>query len=242
MVERRVVLRSCCLHFATEDEAAQARWWIGDHPTAIIPVAVETPFLADPSRAAAWRMSIGVPTEVPLVGFLGRIHPVKGLDLLVDALAEVTGAHLIIAGPDDGKTQASLRHRASALGVAQRIHWPGLLDPTVRGAMLSAIDLFVLPSHSENFGLAAAEAMAADIPVIVTPGVNLASVIADSGAGHVVARDARKLAEILSTLLADKSKSSAMGAAGRRLVEERFSPQAVARQMLQLYEECLRRR
>ncbi len=241
MLERRVVLRSCCLHFATEDEAAQARSWVGDHPIAVVPVAVGTPLLVNPARATKWRVSIGVPADRPLVGFLGRIHPVKGLDLLLDAMAHVRNAHLLIAGPDEGNTRVGLEHRAMILGIAQRIHWLGLLDAEARGSMLSAIDVFVLPSYSENFGLAAAEAMAAGIPVVVTPGVNLSAMIAEYGAGCVVPRNAQMLAEALSVLLVDRYARSAMGAVGRRLVEERFSPKAVARQMLQLYEDCLRR-
>ncbi len=239
MLERRTVLRSRQIHFATQDEATQARVWIGKHPAAVIPVAVETPALADPVRAAAWRVSVGVPRGAPLIGFLGRIHPVKGLDLLLEAMAHVPGAHLLIAGPDEGDTRDRLIRKAATLGIAHRVRWPGLLDVTARGAMFAAIDLFVLPSHSENFGLAAAEAMAVGVPVVVTPGVNLAAAIAAGGAGCVVPRDPSSLGKILLTLLTDKPMRTAMGTAGRRLVEERFSPQVVARQMLGLYRECL---
>ena len=123
----------------------------------------------DPARAAAWRRFVGVPVGAPLVGFLGRNHRVKGLDLLVDAVAQVAGAHLVVAGPDEDGTRARLMQRVATLGIADRVHWPGLLDATAKGAMLAAIDLFVLPSHSENFGLAAVEAMAAGVAVVVTP-------------------------------------------------------------------------
>jgi glycosyltransferase involved in cell wall biosynthesis len=238
-LERRTVRLSCRVHFSTDEEASQARRWIGAHPAAVIPAAVELPSAAGRAEVAEWRAGIGVPPRVPLIGFLGRIHPVKGLDILVDALVRVSGAHLVIAGPDEEGTRDGLMRRAAAGGIANRVHWPGILDARARGLMLSAIDLFVLPSHTENFGLAAAEAMAAGVAVVVTPGVNLARLIADSGAGRVVPRDPEAMAHTLSTLLADAPARLAMGTAGHRLVEHRFNPQVVARQMLGLYGQCL---
>jgi glycosyltransferase involved in cell wall biosynthesis len=238
IVERHTVRGARRIHCATQDEAAQARPWIGDRPTAVIPLAVEAPLPPDASQAAAWRMRVGVPPGVPVIGFLGRIHPIKGLDLLVDAVARVEGAHLILAGPDDGDTHARLARQAAALGIAERVHWPGLLDAAGRGALLAAIDVFVLPSHSESFGLAAAEAMAAGVAVVMTPGVNLAG-MAGSAAGCVVPRDPEKMADALSGLLSDRARRTALGTAARRLVAERLSPAAVARQMLRLYEECV---
>lgn len=242
LVERRTVLGSAVVHFSTEDEALQAGVWIGNHPVAVIPSAVEIPVSVDRSNVIEWRRRLGIPENAPLVGFLGRLHGVKGLDLLLDAMAQIQGAALVLAGPDEDGTQAGLTSRAAALGITPRIHWPGPLDPQGRSALLAAIDVFVLPSHSENFGLAAAEAMAAGVPVVVTPGVNLAPLIVQAGAGCVVPRDPARLAEVLSALLADPGRRLMMAKAGQRLAEELFSPRAVARQMLQLYQDCLKAR
>jgi glycosyltransferase involved in cell wall biosynthesis len=239
VIERQTVRGARRVHFATEDEAAQARRWLGTHPAAVVPAPVEVFPPADPPQAAEWRTAVGVPPGAPLLGFLGRIHPVKGLDLLVDALAGIDRAHLVIAGPDEDGTRSALVRRAASLGIAHRIHWPGMLDTRTRRLMLGAIDVFVLPSHTENFGLAAAEAMGAGVATVVTPGVNLAGAIVETGAGCVVPRDAKKMADTLSALLGDPRGRETMGTAGRRLVEDRFSPRVVARQMLELYRSCL---
>lgn len=240
MFERKTVQGAAAIHFTTEDEAIQAKPNVNDVPIAIVPVAVEPPTIADPVDALEWRRKLSIPQRAPLVGFLGRIHPIKGLDLLVDAVALLDGAHLVVGGPDDGMTLAGLQHRADSQGVSRRIHWTGLLDIVGRAAMLASIDVFVLPSHSENFGLAAAEAMAAGIPVVVTSGVNLANSISRCGAGLVVSRSVAEMAEALRELLESKARRDEMGRAGKRMVAECFNPDLVATRMMRVYDACIK--
>jgi glycosyltransferase involved in cell wall biosynthesis len=108
---------------------------------------------------------------------MGRIHPKKGTDLLIEAFA-VTFAkdpfwHLVIAGPDQIGLQKSLEALAVRLGIADRITWTGMLTATSKWGALAASEVFVLPSHQENFGIVVAEAMACSLPVIVSNKVNI---------------------------------------------------------------------
>ena len=124
-----------------------------------------------------------------LLLFLGRIHVKKGCDLLIEAFARVASAnpnlHLVMAGPDQANWQAELEHRASELGVEDRILWPGMLTGDLKWGAFHAADAFVLPSHQENFGIAVAEALACGLPVLISDKINIWREIIEDGAGLV---------------------------------------------------------
>ena len=119
--------------------------------------------------------------------FLGRLHAKKGCDLLIDAFASAARhhaqLHLVMAGPDSSGMQAALAQRAQGLGVAGRITWTGMLTGRVKWGALRAAEVFVLPSHQENFGIAVAEALAVGTPVLVSTQVNIWREIVAAGAG-----------------------------------------------------------
>jgi len=123
--------------------------------------------------------------------FLGRIHPVKGCDLLIDAFAKIAAQdpdfRLVLAGPDQGGWQFALRQRAFQLGIEERIIWTGMLSGDIKWGAFYAADVFMLPSHSENFGIVVAEALACGLPVLITDKVNIWSEIKNDGAGLVEA-------------------------------------------------------
>ena len=121
--------------------------------------------------------------------FLARIHEKKGCDLLIEAFAKVAASipemDLVIAGPDHAGTQAKLQHSAERLGIASRVHWPGLIGGDAKWGALRACDAFVLPSHQENFGIAVVEALAVGRPVLISNQVNIWQEIELDGVGLV---------------------------------------------------------
>jgi len=121
--------------------------------------------------------------------FMGRIHPKKGCDLLIEAFAKVLADHsewhLVIAGPDQVGLQKKLNHRAEKLGIASRITWTGMINGAVKWGALRAAEVFVLPSHQENFGIVVAEALAAGTPTLISDRVNIWREIQADGAGLV---------------------------------------------------------
>ena len=122
--------------------------------------------------------------------FLSRIHEKKGCDLLIEAFARIASrnpeARLVIAGPGDDSTIAALKHEVRAGGIESQVVWTGMLSGTLKWAALRAAEVFVLPSHQENFGIAVVEALASATPVIITDRVNIWREVAESGAGIVV--------------------------------------------------------
>jgi glycosyltransferase involved in cell wall biosynthesis len=120
---------------------------------------------------------------------VGRIHPKKGFDLLIEAFARVLGPrsewHLVIAGPDQVGLQKELHHRAEQLGVASRITWTAMIGGSLKWGAFRAAEIFVLPSHQENFGVVVAEALAVGLPALISNKVNIWREIEADGAGLV---------------------------------------------------------
>jgi glycosyltransferase involved in cell wall biosynthesis len=122
-----------------------------------------------------------------LVLFLARLHPKKGCDLLVDAFAQVAARdaalHLVMAGPDSDGLEARLITQVRKLGLEGRVTFTGMLRGAAKWGALRASEVFVLPSHQENFGVAVAEALAMGTPALVSNQVNIWREVVDGGAG-----------------------------------------------------------
>ena len=149
-----------------------------------------------------------------LVLFLGRIHEKKGCDLLLRAFAEVASAQaalqLVMAGPEQQDAQP-WRELAAQLGVADRVVWTGMLNGDLKWGALRAAEVFALPSHQENFGIAVIEALACGVPVLISREVNIWREIVEAGAGFVENDDAAGTAELLRRWLAlTPSQTAAM--------------------------------
>ena len=173
------------------------------------------------------------------LGYLGRLHPKKGIEVLIDALAllpaEVT---LDIAGRGAESFEGHLHRYALARRVDQRIRWRGFITNGQKDEFFSNVDLTVMPSDFECFGVAAAEALARYLPVVVTPSTGIASLITSFGAGAVVRQDPVDLASAMSWLLTnDDAWESAVTGAGRAALE--LSPARHAEQLLHLYSQIV---
>lgn len=238
LAERRNLEKASLLHFTAPAERAAAPAWVRALPAAVVPNALDaSPFLslrADEVRARSREILV-----------LGRVHPMKGFDVLLPAMKRVAAAdpaaRLVVAGPDEGGHLERVRRMAAEHGLSAAVEFTGHLDEAGRARALERAGLLAAPSHRENFGMAVAEAMAAGLPVVVSDRVNICDDIAAAGAGLVVPLDATALAEALAGLLRDPGKRARMGAAGRKLVVERYSAAAVGAAMRSAYEEVLSR-
>ncbi len=243
VMERHTIRGAAWVHFVTEEEKRQAQAWVGDKKSKVIPIGLDSHEFSVLPAGGEFRDSHNIPRGIPLLAFLGRIHPIKGLDVLLRALirvkAEVPNVILAIAGPDEDGYGDRLRGIAESLGLQGHVRWLGIMVGRAKYGFLLDADLFVLPSFSENFGLAAVEAMAVGCPVIVGSGVNIAPQVEAYDAGWVVSTEPEALATAIVGALRNHERRQAMRQAGRRLVSELYDGEAVARQMLKGYEECL---
>ena len=159
--------------------------------------------------------------------FMGRIHPKKGCDLLIEAFAKVLapqpGWHMVIAGPDQVGWQKKLNHRAEQLGLASRITWTGMISGAIKWGALRAAEVFVLPSHQENFGIVVAEALAAGLPALISNKVNIWREIQADGAGIVAEDSLSGTCEFFRSYLdLSEEKKLAMRQLARQCFEHRF--------------------
>lgn len=179
----------------------------------------------------------------PLLGILGRLHPQKGHAILLRSFAELLphfpSAELEIIG--EGPLRVSLSEQARDLGIERHLRFAGSVPHHEIPARLLAWDIAVMPSLWEAFGIAAAEAMAMERPVVASRVEGLAAVVQDGTTGLLVAPgDARELAHAIERLLIDPHMQQRMGQAGRQRVAEAFSIADAADASRQLYDRVLK--
>jgi glycosyltransferase involved in cell wall biosynthesis len=163
----------------------------------------------------------------------------KGFDVLIPAFREVVAqeprARLVIAGPDEGGYRAEVERMIFDAGIKSAVAFTGHVDAKKRASLFASSAMLVQPSYRENFGMAVAEAMAAELPVVVSDRVNICDDIAAADAGRVVRRDAGPLAQAILELLRDPGKRAACGKRGRELVTTHYAPAVVGAQLRDVY-------
>ncbi|MGC2186744.1 MAG: glycosyltransferase [Terriglobales bacterium] len=169
-----------------------------------------------------------------LVLFMGRIHPKKGCDLLIEAfvrvLAHDTAWHLVIAGPDQVGWQEKLSNLAARMGVTSAITWTGMICGALKWGALHAAEVFALPSHQENFGIVLAEALAAGTPALLSNKVNIWREIQSDGAGLVAEDTLQGTIELFRSYLhLPEDQKLAMRQRARKCFEQRFEIKKAAR-------------
>jgi glycosyltransferase involved in cell wall biosynthesis len=173
--------------------------------------------------------------------FLGRVHPKKGADLLLKAIARLqrngiwdpSTMRLVMAGPVDGPYAATLKALASRLGVDESIVWTGMLLGDDKWGALQCAEAFVLPSHQENFGIAVAEALSCGVPVLLSRCVNIWREIVADGAGLVDEDTVRGCASLLSRWLGLGEEARAgFTERARKVFEEHYTIKRAAVSLL----------
>jgi poly(glycerol-phosphate) alpha-glucosyltransferase len=207
------------------------------HITAKTVMTRPNPLMLPPTAAATrdLRHRLGVAEDEKLIGWLGRISRPKGLDILVDTLVRLPRFHLAIAGPDDGDgASAVLRAAIQRHGIGGRVHVLGPLWGPERDAFLSGLDVFVLPSLTENFGNAAVEAAAVGLPLVVSDHVGAGRWLQELGAAEVSHLNPDSLADAIERV----TKAGPPGSAGpsrAAAVRDRLSPARIAAEQVEIY-------
>jgi glycosyltransferase involved in cell wall biosynthesis len=240
LLARRELRRVTAIHALTQAERRDLERYFPDQRIDVIPNGIDLRGVAEGLAAAG-------PSPEPgarYVLFLGRLHPVKGLELLIDAFARVharapAGAVLVVVGaPDSPAYGRALEDRARAHGGVP-VRFVGQVPASERWRFLKHAWVVCAPSYSEGMSMAALEAMASAAPVITSHNAGLPDV--PEGGGTLVTTDVAALAAALGEALAwSDEERRARGAAARTLVERRYSWDVVARQYLAFYENLWR--
>jgi glycosyltransferase involved in cell wall biosynthesis len=179
-----------------------------------------------------------------VIGALGRIHPIKGLDRLIEAAAILRDrgldVELAFAGPTiDAAHRADLERLAARLDLTDRLRFQGELHGEAKLDFLAGCRVLALSSHSENFGNVVVEALASLTPVVAVHGTPWGELEA-AGAGRWVPGTPAALAEAIAPYLHDAGLAARAGERGRALVEARYAWRGVALTMCEVYEEAAR--
>jgi poly(glycerol-phosphate) alpha-glucosyltransferase len=230
LAEDRILSHAAAIHALCAPEAAAVRKLGFSNPVVIIPpgLDIDPRSDADVSRA-----------REPVILFLGRLHPKKGVDVLSAAFERVAAKHpawhLLIAGPDQAGLRNGLEERARAAGLEARTSFVGPVYGAEKSAVLRSAAIFALPSHSEGVPIAVLEAMAHGVPVAISKACNLPEVEV-AGAGFVGDAEPHSMAQLLDRLMmAGDAQRAAMGERGRELVAHRFMASVVAKRYLDVY-------
>lgn len=223
----------------TEKEADQIRGQGIQAPIVVAPGGV------DLSRFSAAQDPVGE-IQTPIVPrltktrrravFMARLHPKKGLNLLLPAWKELAGARrdweLIVAGPDEGGYAAEVDRMIAESGLRNSVLRVGQVTHEPKVKLLKSADLFVLPSHSEGFANAILEAMAASVPVVATRACNFPELFAEGGGWDCDANRESLRAAIAAAIAASDEERRERGHAGRRLAERRYTWEEISRRLL----------
>jgi glycosyltransferase involved in cell wall biosynthesis len=240
-LESRVLRDACGVLFTTTEERDLAGKSFRPYRVRPLVVGLGTRDVQDNALAQRHAFAQRMPLlrDRRFILFLSRIHPKKGIDLLLRAFAQQSEVQpdldLVVAGPDQVGLKSSLQALASDLGVASRVHWPGMLTGDAKFGAFLAAEFFALTSHQENFGIAVAEALALAKPVLITNKINIWRDIKDDEAGIVVDDDAEGVSIGLAQLCAlSAQRRQLLSCNARRCFETRYDLQQVAISMLDL--------
>ncbi len=248
LVERRNLTAVRCFHTTSQEEADEVRRLGLPGDTTAIPLGVDPAAWEQERRPEVLRQRCGPAVgDRPIVLFLSRLHPKKGLvDLLLPALVNLREEiFLAVAGGPDEHAPGyadEVRQAVERLGLGDRVALLGPVSSSERWALLDGADLFVLPSRSENFGIVVAEAMARGVAVLVSDAVQSCEHVTAAGAGRVVPLDVAALAAAMGELLAAPAQRQEMGQRGRLYAQQQLAWPAIAARIADVYDLCTRDR
>lgn len=246
--ERRVLGEAAAVCFTCEEERRLARgsFWPYRVTERVVAYGTADPS-GDPARqGAAWASRCPQLAGRPYLLFLGRLHPKKGVELLIRAYAArratLPGAPaLVVAGPgSDSAYGRSMQALAASTCPPDSVYWPGMVEGDVKWGAVRGCEALVLPSYQENFGIAVVEAMACARPVLISRQINIWREIVADGAGLAEPADETGASALLMRWAAlDTEKRRAMGGAARRSFLARFEADRAARSLAGTIRHCL---
>jgi len=238
-IERRILANAAAVHFTSERERGEAKLVAPGLRSVVIPNPVATLTVDKQPGTETLLSKYPELARKQIVLFLSRVDPIKGLDLLLNGFGRIQTTHpdaaLLVAGNGDEGYTARLREQARQLGIQREVTWAGFLEGEEKRAAFAASAVFVLPSYSENFGVAVVEAMASGLPVIVSDRVGIHREVAEAKAGLIVRCNANELSDGVVRMLSDGEERRQMSR-NALLLAKKFSPEVVCERLIEVYQ------
>ncbi len=235
LLEKPNLAGAATLHFTSEQEAKASERFGTATPAMVLPLGVALPTLPDrPEAKAQIRKQFSISAERPIILFMSRIDPKKGFDLLLPALEKLNQDnypfHLLLCGsnPQDRTYETSIKQQIKSSSWSEHVTFNGFVSGQLKATILSAADLFVLPSYYENFGIAVAEAMAACLPVVISNRIDIWPKVAEYSAGWIVPTEVEALTKAVAEALSDVEERERRGQNAQQCAQENYGWDAIA--------------
>jgi len=239
---KQILNRASVLHIITNQEAENIRNLGINTGLKLIPNGINIEEFKNLSFYQGLEMSYPILKEKKVILFLGRIHLVKGLDILAKAFGKIAKSRndicLFIAGPDENGYQAEIESILKKEGVLNKTIFAGILTGKEKLVVLNRANFCVIPSYSEVRSIVALEAMICRLPIIITSQCGFPEV-EKAEAGIIIEPETNQLVKAISRLLDDSDLCQKMGRNGERLVREKYTWEKIGEQMIQLYKRVL---
>lgn len=207
----------------------------------IVPLGINIEEYSDLPEEGIFREKFNISKDDKLIIFIGRVHEIKGLDLLIDAFKELADSEddvkLAIVGPDDGYMDA-LNLRIAECDLSDKVIVTGPLYKSEKQEALVDCDLFVMPSKYESFTTSGLEAMACGKPLVLTKNNHIHDWV-DGSVGLACDDDKMSLKDAMAEVLFDEELSKKFGMNGRRLIQEKYNWDMINEQILNIYESII---
>lgn len=239
-IEERNLTDADAVHFTVEQEKQEYDdAGLTSKKALVIPNGLDVSDFKTNIPLGVFRKKFGISEDKKIVLFLSRINWKKGLDTLIPAFAQVLEKEqdsvLVIAGGDDEEYKKKVEKWVDEYKVKDRVLFTGMILGVDKTGALQDSDVFVLPSYSENFGMAVIEAMYFRLPVIVTKNVGVAPYVKQNEAGFVVEKNVEEVATAVMRILRNKKLAQEMGEKGRKTVENEFAMPKIAEKWVEAY-------
>lgn len=241
--EARNLCEASCFHACSYKEANSIRAFGLSQPIAIIPNGVQQDWLKSSVEGTRFRNMFKINPERRILLFLSRLHPIKGLPLLFEAMAELhdeLGSWLlVIAGPDQSGYRNKLDQLSRKYGIEKWIQFVGPLLGEMKRASFEAAEVFVLPTLSENFGIVVAEALGAGLPVITTKAAPWGELITENCGWWTDVHSEGLNRALRQAIRLSSRELRIMGDNGRQLVNKEYTWRKAAEKTICLYQWLL---
>jgi glycosyltransferase involved in cell wall biosynthesis len=247
LLERPNIQGAAALHFTSGQESKVSERFGVNTRDMVLPLGVVLPEFncSDAEAQQIIRQRYGIPGDVPIMLFMSRIDPKKGLDLLLPALEDLRRSgklfHFILSGgnPQDQGYVETIGQQIETSVLKDCTTVTGFVSGDLKAQILQAADVFVLPSYYENFGIAVAEAMMVGKPVVISDQVHIWQDIKTSQSGWVTGCERSELTQALTEALADSAERCQRGENGRVFARENYGWDAIASRMLDTYHQLI---
>lgn len=240
--EYRVLRDAEAVIFTSEEERLLARksFWLYRAREKVSPLGVEAPPILSNAKSEFLSRYPQLQNTRNFL-FLGRLHPKKGCDILLDAFARIRSndpISLIMAGPDQIGWEPDLRRQVARLNLTDRVVFTGMLQGAMKQGALASADAFILPSHQENFGISVVEALAAGLPVLISERVNIWREIDADRAGYIESDNVEGTIRLLQRWIdTAPTERETMRQNARNCFEQRFEIDRAVDSILQVLNE-----